>query len=114
MNAVRRSLADIRTKAHELRDAFGDDARARALEWAAQQFEAALVADDDQLLSLSQAAMYAGYSMEHLARLVRDGTIQDLRPRGTRRIRIRRRDLPIKPGTRPASAAVVPITATNY
>jgi hypothetical protein len=101
MNRLRRSLADIRTKAHELRDTFGDETRARALEWAAQEFESALAADDDQLLTLSQAAAYSGYSMDHLARLVRDGKIADARPVGSKgRLVLRKNDVPRKPSTR--------------
>ncbi len=59
------------------------------------------VASDDQaqLLSLTQAAAMSGYSREHLGRLVRDAKIPNA---GTPNApRIRRCDLPTKPGYLP-------------
>ena len=101
MEALRQAIADIRAKAREQRDAFGDDERARTLEWAAQQIEAALRREDDELLSLEEAAQSSGYSVEHLARLVREGKIPDARPPGARgRLRLRSGDVPKKPGGR--------------
>ena len=100
MDRVRRSLTDVRAKANELRETFGDDVRARALEWAAQKVEAALAAEDNQLLTLSEAAAYSGYSMEHLGRLVRDGRIPDARPAGSKgRLVMRKSDVPRKSST---------------
>jgi len=98
-SAVQQALADIRAKAQELRGDFGDEGRARALEWAADQFEHALRAERDDLLTLAEAATITGYHPDSLARMVRDGQIPDLRPPGSQGIiRIRRGDLPIKPG----------------
>jgi len=97
--AVQRCIADILAKAKEFREAFGDEPRARSLEWAALRVEQALRDESDQLLTLAQAAELSGYHPDSLARMVRDGQIPDLRPpnsKGT--IRIRRGDLPIKPG----------------
>ncbi len=55
------------------------------------------VHDGDQLLTLTEAANCSGYSTDHLGRLIRDGTIPNAgRPSAPR---IRRRDLPQKPGT---------------
>ena len=60
---------------------------------------AALAGDQDELLTLEEAKAASGYSVDHLARLVRQGTIPDLRLPGRRgRIYIRRRDLPVRPG----------------
>jgi predicted DNA-binding transcriptional regulator AlpA len=96
---IRQGLADIRAKARELRDCYGDDGRARTLEWAANRMERALTSDGDRLLSLSEAARRSGYSMEHLARLVRDGKIPDARPVGSKgRLVFRQRDVPTKTG----------------
>ena len=96
--ALHQSLADIRAKAHELREAFGDEARARTLEWAAGKIEQALRDDSDQLLTLLEAAEVSGYHPDSLARMVRDGQVPDLRHPGSKgMIRIRRSDLPIKP-----------------
>jgi len=64
-----------------------------------QDAAAALASDQDELLTLEEARASSGYSVDHLARLVRQGTIPDLRLPGRRgRIYIRRRDLPVRPG----------------
>lgn len=97
--AVQRCVAEILAKAKEFREAFGAEPQARSLEWAAAQIELALRDESDQLLTLADAAGISGYHPDSLARMVRDGQIPDLRPpnsKGT--IRIRRGDLPIKPG----------------
>ena len=97
--AIQQCIAEIVAKAKELREAFGDEPRARSLEWAAGKVEQALRDESDQLLTLPQAAEIAGYHPDSLARMVRDGQIPDLRPPGSQgMIRIRRGDLPIKPG----------------
>ena len=105
---LRSSLAEIRAKANELRQAFGDESRACTLEWAAERVEAALAGAQGQLLSLAEAARRSGYSQEHLARLVRAGRIPDLRPPGSKgRVRIRAADLPTRPGPAHTPAADV-------
>ncbi len=97
--AIQRCIAEILAKAKELREAFGDEPRARSLEWAAARVEQALRDESEQLLTLPQAAEISGYHPDSLARMVRDGQIPDLRPPGSKgMIRIRRGDLPIKPG----------------
>jgi len=97
--AVQQSVAEIRTKAKEWREAFGDEGRARTLEWAANKIEQALRDQSDDRLTLAEAAEASGYHPDSLARMVRDGQIPDLRPPGSKgMIRIRRGDLPIKPG----------------
>lgn len=53
-----------------------------------------LVAED--LVTLSEASRIGGYSADHLQRLVAQGTIQNRGARG--RPRIRREDVPTKPG----------------
>ena len=98
-SAVHQTVADIRAKAKELRESFGAEAPARALEWAAAKVEAALVSQADRIVYLPQAAEISGYCVGHLARLVRRGQIPDMRPPGSRgRIKVRVGDLPIKPG----------------
>ena len=97
-DAIRSSLAEIRAKAGELRQDFGDEPRALALEWAATRVEEALERAERQLLSLAEAARRSGYSEEHLARLVRTGRLPDRRPAGSRgRIYIAAADLPTRP-----------------
>src|SRR5579863_6569760 len=97
MDSLRQAIDAISAKARELRDVFGDDGRARALEWASEQFEAALREHNDEVVGLEEAARISGYSAEHLARLVREGKIPDARPNGTKgRLVFRRRDVPVK------------------
>jgi hypothetical protein len=97
--AVQRCVAEILAKAKELREAFGGEPQARSLEWAAARVEQALRDESDELLTLAQAAKISGYHPDSLARMVREGQIPDLRPpKSKAMIRIRRGDLPIKPG----------------
>ena len=96
---IQQCIAEILAKAKEFREAFGDEPRARSLEWAVTRIEQALRDDSDQLLTLPAAAEISGYHPDSLARMVRDGQIPDLRPPNSKgMIRIRRGDLPIKPG----------------
>lgn len=96
MDVLRQTVAEIRDKAAELRDDFGDEARARALEWAAAHFAAALDDFSNQQLTLAQAARESGYSVAHLGRYVAMGKIPNAgRPNAPR---IRRGDVPHKPG----------------
>ena len=95
MDAVVRALAEIRSKAAELREAFGDETRARALEWAALRVEHAVRAHEEEPLTLAQAATRSGYSTDHLARLIRDGHLPNIGRRGAPRLRAG--DLPTRP-----------------
>ena len=95
---VRETLAEIRAKAEELRQTFGDEARARALEWAAGRLELALAQAQAEPLTLAEASTRSGYSEQHLARLVRSGRIPDQRPPGSKgRIYLKASDLPTRP-----------------
>ena len=97
-SAVQQCVAELRAKATEFRDVFGDEGRAHALEWAARMVEQALRSESDELLTLPEASEISGYHPDSLGRMVRDGQIPDLRPRGSKSmIRIRRGDLPVKP-----------------
>lgn len=97
-NDFGRIAVTFRAKARELREQFGSEPAARALEWAASEVEQASQCLNDETLSLREASEYSGYSQEHLARLVRQGRIPDLRPKGSKgRIRIRVGDLPARP-----------------
>ena len=98
-SAVHQAVADIRAKARELRDSFGVEAPARALEWAAAKVETALISEADRIVYLPEAARISGYCEGHLARLVRKGHIPDMRPPASRgRIKVRVADLPTKAG----------------
>lgn len=94
MDALQLTLTEIRAKAAELRDSFGDGARARALEWAAEQVERAADQRADERLTLAEAALRSGYSEDHLARLVREGRLPNAGRRGAPRIRAG--DLPVR------------------
>ena len=97
-SAVQQCVAELRAKATEFRDVFGDEGRAHALEWAARMVEQALRSESDELLTLPEASEISGYHPDSLGRMVRDGQIPDLRPPGSKgMIRIRRGDLPVKP-----------------
>ena len=97
-SAVQQCVTKLRAKAKEFREVFGDEARARTLEWAVGEVEEALRAETDEILILPEASEISGYHPDSLARMVRDGQIPDLRPRGSKgMIRIRRGDLPVKP-----------------
>ena len=84
---------DWRTLAAQQRR-LGADAQARILEFCADELAAALRRGGDELLSLARAAKESGYSVDHLSRLVREGTI----PNSGRPSKplIRRADLPVK------------------
>lgn len=97
MDALERAIYAVRTKADELRADFGDEARARALEWAASQVEHALRDRADEELTLAEASLRSGYSQDHLARLVREGRIPNAGRRGSPRIRAG--DLPVRPAS---------------
>jgi len=98
-SAVHQAVADIRAKAKELRESFGAEGSARALEWAATKVETALISEADRIVYLPEAARISGYCEGHLARLVRKGQIPDMRTTGSRgRIKVRVADLPTKAG----------------
>jgi len=98
-SAVHQAVAEIRAKAKELRESFGAEGPASALERAANTMESALRADSDRVVYLPEAAHITGYHPGSLARLVRKGQIRDQRLPGSRgRIKVRVGDLPTKPG----------------
>ncbi len=91
-----RSLASVwRSDAMLLRRR-GAELQAGTLESAATDLEQALAQGDDELLGLAAAAKQSGFSVDHLGRLLRSGAI----PNAGRKHapRIRRADLPIRPG----------------
>ena len=79
-------------------------AAAKAFRQCADDLEATLRSAALEDLTLTEASELSGYSVDHLARLVRDGKIPNAgRPRAPR---IRRGDLPRRAGTLPQSAPV--------
>lgn len=82
-----------RTLAKELRR-FGAEPQARALESCADELTAALRSTAEELLTLRRAAEESGYSVDHVARLLREGKIPNAGEKS--RPRVRRCDLPIR------------------
>ncbi len=69
-------------------------------------FESVMTGQAETVLSLAEAANRSGYSVEHLARLVREGRIPNAGHKGSPRIRAA--DLPRKP------CALVPTSVRTY
>ena len=83
-----------RTLAKELRR-FGAEPQARALESCADELTEALRATSEELLTLRRAAAESGYSVDHIARLLRERKIPNAGEKS--RPRVRRSDLPMRP-----------------
>lgn len=90
---------DLRTKWRARRDEF---ARFRATVDGATlcdellaELESAIQARNDEILTLSEASTVSGYTVDHLARLIRQGRIPNGGRRGAPRIRVR--DIPVRP-----------------
>ena len=74
---------------------------ARLLDSCADELAACLTAGQEDTLTLADAARESGYSVGHLRRLIAEGRLRDMAPTG--RPRVRRGDLPRKPGYAPPS-----------
>ena len=73
----------------------------------ADELEAALI-DLDDVVTLTEAHLIGGYSIDHLQRLVASGEIPNVGRKN--RPRIRRSDVPIKPGHRSPHSPDLPTT----
>jgi len=94
-----------REKAQRLRS-FGCTEAACTLEHCATELEASFKSHANGRLTIADAAKVSGYSEERLRRLVRDGLIPNAgRPNAPR---IRRADVPLKPGHRTDGHAIRP------
>ena len=80
---------------------WGDERGATILRQCATELDAAARAHDDEALTIAAASAASGYSRDHLRALVSSGEIPNAGRKGSPRIR--RRDLPVKPGQRGAS-----------
>ena len=65
MGAIQRCIAEILAKAKEFREAFGDEPRARSLEWAAARVEQTVRDESDELLTLAQASKHRKTTAAH-------------------------------------------------
>ena len=88
--------ANFRERAAFLRENAAAEQAATAWEKAAIEVESALRGHGLEALTLRAAAPECGYSVDHLRRLIRDGTIPNAG--SDREYRILRRDIPKKPG----------------
>ena len=77
---------------------WGDERGATILRQCATELNAAERAHDDEALTITEASAASGYSADHLRSLVASGEIPNAGRKGSPRIR--RRDLPVKPGVR--------------
>lgn len=92
------ALADEwREEAERLRQ-YGAEPQAQTLEAAADDLEERVAAIETETLTPGEAAEESGYSADHIRRLVRGGTIPDAGD--DEGVRVRRRDVPLKPGHR--------------
>ena len=91
------ALADRwKAEADTAEQRYGDDRVAHLLRLLAAELEEAVRATHDDPLTLDEAASLSGYSSGHLRHLVADQAIPNAGRKGAPRIR--RGDLPIKPG----------------
>lgn len=65
------------------------------------ELESAIQARDDECLALRDASTVSGYTVDHLARLIRQGRLPNSGRRGAPRIRVR--DIPVRPGRKTRS-----------
>lgn len=96
LSPLRRLSDEWREEAEMLRRR-GADAQATALESAADDLEQAWKAWRQELLTVEQAASASGYSEAHIRRLLREGKIPNAGEE--HHPRVRRADLPKKPGS---------------
>ncbi len=89
-------LAEVREQAEALRERWGAEEQAKGAEAAVAIIERRFREAQLEPLSLEQASAESGYCADHLGRLVRGGTIPNAGESYSPRIR--RCDLPRKPG----------------
>ena len=80
---------------------WGDKRGAGILRVCAAELDAEAREHDDEELTITVASAASGYSCDHLRALVANGAIPNAGRRGSPRIR--RSDLPVKPGQRGAA-----------
>ncbi len=65
IDSLERTLAEIRSKAAELRNSFGDEERARAIEWAVSLVERALQEHAEERLTLDPLMRVRWLAKQH-------------------------------------------------
>ena len=102
MTTIQKLVDSWREDSERLRR-YADDRGARVCQLHADELEAALRAEQDELLSLDQAADQSGYSADHLGRMIRAGKLTNRGKKGAPLLR--RGDLPEKPSGGPEGRA---------
>jgi hypothetical protein len=109
--AIQELPAVFRRRAADLRRWGAAEGAATAWECAALELEEALRRNDDEPLTLAQAATESGYSADHLGREIARSKIPNAGRRNAPRVR--RGDLPKKPGALPRSPLGMHIERTE-
>lgn len=91
---VRDLLAKLQLEAELLQNRYNDERGAFLHRKFANDLDAALRAQDDQTLTLTEAGKVSGYSADHLGRMIRDGKLPNAGRHNAPRVR--RGDLPAK------------------
>lgn len=84
---------------------WGAEATAQVVDRCAAELEDTLATQDAEALSLAEAAKESGYCVSHLRRLIAEGKLRDVAEKG--QSRVRRGDLPRKPGHHPTPTSVL-------
>lgn len=100
---MQRLASTWRERAVALRKFGAADGPATAYECAAAELDSAIAQLTDEPLSIREAAMVSGYSSDHISRMIRGGKLANAGR--VNAPRVRRGDLPIKPGRRLAGEA---------
>ena len=94
-------LADLWLSHAETLERYSDTRGAEVCRLHARELREAIEREESDSLTLAQAAEVSGYSKDHLRTLVSEGTLPNAGEKG--RPRIRRGELPKKPGGRVSS-----------
>ena len=100
MRAVHDLIARRRAEAETV-ERCGHESTGRLIRRLTVEVDEALRDDQDETLTLAEAALESSYSAEHLRKLVAAEAIPNAGEKG--RPRIRRGDVPLKRGTKPVS-----------
>lgn len=95
------SLVDRWLAEAETLERYADQRGAEVCRLHAAELREAIHRQESDTLALAQAAEVSGYSKDHLGALVRDGTIENAGRKNAPRVR--RGDVPMKPGGRVSS-----------
>ena len=84
------SIDELRARWRGVRDMYeelGPEGHSRLVEAFLRDIEQLAASEQDKILTLTEAAEYSGYSVEHVGRLIRDGKIPNAGRRHAPRVR---------------------------